>query len=364
MNIWEATASYEAWMRRSAVIVDKELKDKHLKMKQDAFQFFRGTYYRWAQLWPKACPEAKRSPIVLSVGDLHIDSYGTWRDAEGRMCWGVDDFDESWPLPYTNDLTRLAASVKIARNLKILGIRTKRACQIILKSYKRTLRQGGCPIVLAEEETQLEKLGIEFLKAPRSFWKALLARPSIRGRLPRDARRALEKRLPFASLEYRVVRREAGLGSLGQLRFVAIADCYGGCVAREAKNVVPSASVWLNGQGSHGRSYYEKTMRSALRSPDPYQEIVGRWLIRRLSPDSNPIKIEELPKKRDEAILLQAMATEVANIHLGTPRRANAILRDLRRRGPHWLHADAKKMAKLFLREWKKYAREGPKNRE
>jgi Uncharacterized protein conserved in bacteria (DUF2252) len=65
------------------------------------------------------------------------------------MCWGVDDFDEAWPLPYTNDLTRLAASVKIARKLAILSIRTKHACEIILKMYERTLREGGCPIVLA-----------------------------------------------------------------------------------------------------------------------------------------------------------------------------------------------------------------------
>ncbi len=355
MNIQEATASYEGWMRKGALIVDKELRDKHFKMKENPFAFFRGTYYRWAQLWPKACPKSKRSPVVLSVGDLHIDSYGTWRDVEGRMCWGVDDFDESWPLPYTNDLTRLAASVKIARKLEILSIRTKHACEIILETYRRTLREGGCPIVLAEDEAHLEKLGIESIKSPGSFWEKLVARPSIRGHLPRDAKKALEKTLPVANLKYKVVRREAGLGSLGQLRFAAIADCRGGCVAREAKNMVPSASAWLNGQGSHRKSYYEETMSSALRSPDPYQKIVGRWLIRRLSPDSNPIKIEELSKKRDESILLQAMATEVANVHLGTPGRTKAVLGDLRRRGPHWLHADAKKMARLLMQEWKEY---------
>jgi uncharacterized protein (DUF2252 family) len=86
------------------------------------------------------------------------------------MCWGVDDFDEAWPLPYTNDLTRLAASVKIARKLAILSIRTKHACGIIFKMYERTLREGGCPIVLAEEETHLKKLGIESLKPAKSFW--------------------------------------------------------------------------------------------------------------------------------------------------------------------------------------------------
>jgi uncharacterized protein (DUF2252 family) len=36
-------------------------------------------------------------------------------DIEGRLCWGVDDFDESYPLPYTKDLVRLATSAKIAK---------------------------------------------------------------------------------------------------------------------------------------------------------------------------------------------------------------------------------------------------------
>jgi len=155
MNIREATKSYDDWMRGCGLIVASELQDKHVQMKQDPFQFLRGSYYRWAQLWPVICADSRRSPAVLSIGDLHIDSFGTWRDAEGRMCWGVDDFDEAWPLPYTNDLARLAASAKIARTVGILRIRTKEACEVILTAYERTLREGGCPIVLAEEEAHL-----------------------------------------------------------------------------------------------------------------------------------------------------------------------------------------------------------------
>jgi Uncharacterized protein conserved in bacteria (DUF2252) len=355
MDIRQATKSYEEWMHGCGPVVDAELRDKHAQMRQDPFLFLRGTYYRWAQLWPESCPDSSLAPIVLSVGDLHIDSYGTWRDAEGRMCWGVDDFDEAWPLPYTNDLIRLGASVKIARKTGVLSIKTNRACDIIVQAYERTLREGGCPTVLAEEETHLEKLGIGFLKPPKSFWKKLNELPTIRSRLPQDAGKALQNTFPTDRLAYRVVRREAGLGSLGRLRFVGIPEYRGGCLAREAKNVMPSANMWLNGRKSHQHSYYEDIMTSALRSPDPYQKIAGSWLIRRLSPDSNPIRIEDLAKERDEEVLLQAMGTEAANIHLGNPRRVKLILRDLRTRKTNWLHKDARKMAKLVLREWKAY---------
>src|SRR5580698_3129974 len=84
----------------------------HEQMKESFFEFFRGTFYRWAQLWPSVCADLCAAPKVLAVGDLHINSFGTWRDAEGRLCWGVDDFDEAYPLAYTNDLVRLAASLK------------------------------------------------------------------------------------------------------------------------------------------------------------------------------------------------------------------------------------------------------------
>src|ERR1700751_794325 len=90
-------------------LVESYLRDKHLRMKEDPFQFLRAAYYRWAQVWPEICAECADAPTLLSVGDLHVDSFGTcaWRDIECRLCWGVDDFDESYPLPYTNDLSEL-----------------------------------------------------------------------------------------------------------------------------------------------------------------------------------------------------------------------------------------------------------------
>jgi hypothetical protein len=342
-------------MRSCTTVVESQLNTKHQLMKNDPFQFFRGTYYRWAQLWPEVCRDLRNAPKVLCVGDLHVGSYGTWRDGEGRFCWGVDDFDESYPLPYTNDLVRLAASVKILIDSESLDVRLKDACEAIWEGYEQTLKAGGCPFVLAEHEKNLEKLGLRAISPPQDFWGKLNRRPRCRREVPRDVRKALEKMLPDPNLAYKVVRREAGTGSLGQRRFVAVSSWKGGFIAREAKAIVPSASVWLDGHVGHCQSYYEPAIKSAVRSRDPYQHIVGVWLIRRLSPDSNPIDIDDLPEERDEEILLRAMGSEAANVHLGSQRQVTNVLKDLRHRKLKWLGAAAKEMAKAVRQEWMEY---------
>jgi hypothetical protein len=98
-----------------------------------------------------------------------------------------------------------------------------------------------------------------------------------------------------------------------------------------------------------------RTMQSAVRARDPFQCVIGPWIIRRLSPDANPISLADLPAKRDEAVLLAAMGAETANVHLGTSRQRARILADLKRRPSSWLRDAAKTMAKLIEREWKEY---------
>lgn len=192
-TIETVTASYEAWMRTCATILESDLRSKHEQMKQTPFGFFRGTFYRWAQLWPSVCHDLCGATKVLAVGDLHVNSFGTWRDAEGRLCWGVDDFDEAYPLPYTNDLVRLAASLKIVLDAEDLSIRLKDGCDAILDGYVKSLSDGGAPAVLAEREQKLGRLGVDSFKPPSNFWEKLNRLPAVRRPLARDLKRALEK---------------------------------------------------------------------------------------------------------------------------------------------------------------------------
>ena len=72
---------------------------------------------RVAQVWPKVCPELAKGPQLLAVGDLHVENFGTWRDAEARVVWGINDVDEAHVAAWPNDLVRLirATTAPIAR---------------------------------------------------------------------------------------------------------------------------------------------------------------------------------------------------------------------------------------------------------
>jgi Uncharacterized protein conserved in bacteria (DUF2252) len=354
-SLERATTSYEQWMKECTAVVSSDLSLKHDQMKESTFLFLRGTFYRWAQMWPSVCGDLCRAPKVLAVGDLHVNSFGTWRDAEGRLCWGVDDFDEAYPLAYTNDLVRLATSLKVVIDAESLSVKFKDGCDAILEGYRQSLRAGGYPIILAEREQKLGKLGVDSFKPPPDFWEKLNQLPVIHRPLPINARRALEKTLPNPRMAYKIVRRQAGLGSLGQQRFAAIGMWEGGFVAREAKATLPSACSWLRDDVGSQQSFYERAIRSAVRSRDPFQVIEGSWLIRRLSPDSNPIDIQTLPKHRDEQLLLHSMGAEAANVHLGSKRQVAAIQKDLRSRKANWLRSAAAEMAQMVEKDWKYY---------
>src|SRR6202163_2884866 len=154
MKIQKATSRYEQWLGKQLTIVPSDLKLKHDLMASALFPFLRATYYRWAQIWPEVCGDAAAAPEVLAVGDLHVENFGTWRDVESRLIWGINDFDEAWRLPYTSDLVRLATSTRLARPT----VRLKHGCAAILSGYRQSLRTGGQPLVLAEEHLDLRRM--------------------------------------------------------------------------------------------------------------------------------------------------------------------------------------------------------------
>jgi hypothetical protein len=353
MNIAKATKKYEDWLRLHMRIVELDLQFKHQQMAAALFPFFRATFYRWLQLWPDHCAEMDRVPHILSVGDLHVENFGTWRDTDGRLVWGVNDFDEACLYPYTMDLVRLATSALLAAQEKRLTMKPKEATAAILEGYEHGMEQGGRPFVLGENHEWLRAIAESKLRDPVLFWQKMDRLPTLKGEIPESAREALEHLLPEHGIPYRLVRRVAGLGSLGRVRLVAIAEWKGGRVAREAKALTASALQWLHPERAPAEILYAAILRRAVRCPDPYVQMRGHWIVRRLSPHCSRIELNTLGTSRGECRLLEAMGRETANIHLGTEEKRRAILKDLRTRKGNWLAASAQTMADAMEKDWR-----------
>ncbi len=158
--------------------------------------------------------------------------------------------------------------------------------------------------------------------------------------------------LPMRGMDYVVKHRIAGMGSLGHPRYMAVGEFESGRVAREAKALVPSASTWArNGAGPVDYLYQAITDR-AVRSRDPFVQLQGHWVVRRLAPDSSRIELTSLPDVRTETRLLHAMGKETANIHLGSKQAVPAIQKDLTERSAGWLQSAAAAMTQATQDDW------------
>src|SRR5439155_23452842 len=126
-----------------------------------------------AQTFPEICGSLYKTPRVLAIGDLHVENFGTWHDDEGRLVWGVNDFDEASSLPYTSDLVRLAASVIIARQENHLDVDPRTACNAIVEGYRQRLKMDGHPFVVSEHHQWLWEMLTDEPRAPETFWKKI-----------------------------------------------------------------------------------------------------------------------------------------------------------------------------------------------
>ena len=351
MNIVKATRQFERWLAEKIPLVRQDLALKHAHMAEASFPFFRATFYRWLQQWPELCPDLTKAPNVVAVGDLHIENFGTWRDQEGRLIWGVNDLDEAWPAPYTLDLVRLTTSAYLAISGAHLSLSRREAAEAIEEGYRDALKAGGKAFILAEHHQWLRLLALSMLRDPVRFWAKMEQNPPYTAKPPAEVRRLLEESFPAPRHDYQLKRRIAGLGSLGHPRILALSSWEGAFVAREAKAIRTSAWAWYQGVSSD-KLYGAALVETAIRVKDPCVRFHGHWLVRRLAPDCSRIELASLPQERDEARLLYCMGWETANMHFGSPREIKKLKRDLARRRSRWLHKAAKAMFKGTLEDW------------
>jgi len=100
---------------------------KFRKMAASPYAFYRGAaclfYADMAGAFADLSYLDAETSRVWIHGDLHAANFGTYMDAEGRLAFNANDFDESYIGPYLWDLKRFAASVALIGQAKALSDR-------------------------------------------------------------------------------------------------------------------------------------------------------------------------------------------------------------------------------------------------
>jgi uncharacterized protein (DUF2252 family) len=164
----QLNTSFENWLRTQCHIVEEDLTKKHQRMRANAFNFMRATYFSWASHIEFLCPELVDAPKVLAVGDLHVENFGTWRDGDGRLVWGINDFDEAATMPYVWDLVRLSTSALLSPTF---SLSPAAASMSLLKGYVEGLANPS-PSVLDQQNRWIRDYVQGTKKSDIKFWAA------------------------------------------------------------------------------------------------------------------------------------------------------------------------------------------------
>ena len=125
------------------------LTQKYIKMRKNAFVFFRGTCHLFYRDLPKEW-DLNLAPFVWICGDLHLENFGTYKGENSlgelrqrQVYFGINDFDEGVLAPCTWDITRLVTSIFLAADSLGCDLSAlKQLAQTYLTSYANTLIKG------------------------------------------------------------------------------------------------------------------------------------------------------------------------------------------------------------------------------
>jgi uncharacterized protein (DUF2252 family) len=248
------------------------LKLKLGRLRQDPFAFFRGTNPLFLEFLPRN-HSLFRAPSILICGDLHLENFGAFK-GDNRLCYfDLNDFDEACLAPFTLDMVRFVASIKVAApGLGMNRAQTRLLVQSFFHCYthsvkdgkprwiERSLAQGIFRSLLrrAMRRTRRELLTrFTKLKAGerriridgmRTLGLADAERPRLKRFLASICIPAARRGSFFGLLDS--ARRIAGCGSLGLARYVLLVRGRGSPdqnFALDLKFAAPSAVAdWLN----------------------------------------------------------------------------------------------------------------------
>lgn len=231
---------------------------KQARMRASPFAFLRGAAPLFYEIL-RTDPELAAGPGGRGwiVGDLHLENFGAYRrdtavgaKKEGRVVFGLNDYDDTVQAPFRWDVLRLTTSVVLAdRELGCDGVRAVELCRELVASYAQSACAGAAPprvskpvrALLAQVQTrtrtQLLDARTEVHRGARRFLRGdrYLELPDALerqvGHTLRTFAAGLDESARPAPEQLRVVDaalRVAGTGSLGMVRIAALVAGHGG----------------------------------------------------------------------------------------------------------------------------------------
>jgi hypothetical protein len=342
-GIVHSTDHYDSWLLALEPAFAHDLKQKLKVMAGEPGDFLRATFYRWSERLPGVCLETISAPVVRAVGDVHVGNFGTWPSDGDVIRWGLNDFDETGWMPFTNDLVRLATSALLARD----DLDPDLVGRTILSGYSQRIEGGGFGALDVADDAELR----DSLETAQPDAEAFFKKLKDKDRLDADDARHLAslcERLNEAVPGGELHHRRAGRGSLGRVR-VFILGNGDPPVAVEAKRVLRSAWSWAR-RGGHADPNAADDRNDDLsalllddrRGPDPQTSVEKidhhQWVLRPLSPDRVGIDFGDVGKVSEVLAtrLLRLMGAEVAHVHLLSHNPA-PLMSYLTDREPGWL---------------------------
>jgi uncharacterized protein (DUF2252 family) len=294
-------------------------------LRKDPFAFFRGTNALFLELLPRR-HSLFRAPCLLICGDLHLENFGAFK-GDNRLCYfDVNDFDEACLAPFTLDVVRFIASIRVAArglglNRAQSKLLTRRFFQAYLQSVadgkprwiERSLAQGVFRELLRrainrtraellarftklkEGERRIRNDGIRALRitdTERTRLKRFVARLAVPG-----VAKSFFKLLDAA-------RRIAGNGSLGLARYIVLVRGRGSPdqnFALDLKFAAPSAVAdWLTQPQPQWRSEAERVV-----AVQRVMQAISPALLRAVHFENKSFVLKELQPSVDRLDLAQ-----------------------------------------------------------
>ena len=374
---------------------------KYQAMRADRFAFFRATCFLFYAHLP-ALGALRRAPAAWCCGDLHLANFGVYRDQDNLSVFDLTDFDEALLAPAVWDPLRAAASIMVAR--KTLGFSksgARRHARLFIDSYAEALAAGGVRPESGVSEQGIVAGLIATLKG-RSRAQ-LLARRTVTSdgavrlitgqgnALPAGLRQRARAHKLFAAAAPKAfppgtpdhwgapvtiidaARRIAGLGSLGEERYVLLVEGSGGSSPlrlidlklAQTSSSVKQARVKQPAWKSEAERIVTVERASQAASPAFLTSVkAGRnsYIMRELQPREDRFSFGTLASRpRDVAAVLALMGRCAAKAQLRAASfKGAADVAALRAFGakPGWrgpLAEAARRAARRSRRDWTDY---------